>query len=313
MIVVALRPPCELVVRYFLPQIRARIAKILIEERGWKPAEVARVLKVTTSSIIKYKRIISENRWFDEEALNNFARRITALIITNSSHQDLIGALCKYCFSLRILGDICRVHRIQFPDLVNCSVCSVTLSEREEEAGERFEVIRQLHEALSLIATSSETLVHFVPEVRTNIVMALEDAESVTDVAAFPGRLTVVKNRIVAVSSPEFGGSKHMARILLEARRVDKSVRALMCIKYDRRVEEALRRLSLRAVYLEPSSRPRTMEDFSRALMESGPGLDVLVDKGGYGVEPVAYIFGKNAIDAVRKAIRVSATALRVK
>jgi hypothetical protein len=36
---------------------------------------------------------------------------------------------------------------------------------------------------------------------------------------------------------------------------------------------------------------------------------DVLIDEGGYGIEPATYVFGLTSVDAVSKAIRIAEKA----
>jgi predicted fused transcriptional regulator/phosphomethylpyrimidine kinase len=65
-----------------------------------------------------------------------------------------------------------------------------------------------------------------VPEVRSNLVYAREDARTPEDVVAVDGRITVVNGFPRAAGRPRFGASGHMARRLLELRRTDSTIRA---------------------------------------------------------------------------------------
>ena len=65
-----------------------------------------------------------------------------------------------------------------------------------------------------------------VPEVRTNLVYTRERAEGPEDVLAIDGRITVVDGRPRAAGRVRFGASSHMARLVIELRRMDPSVRA---------------------------------------------------------------------------------------
>jgi len=159
------------------------------------------------------------------------------------------------------------------------------------------------------IASSSE-MAKFVPEVRTNIVMSIKGAKTVLDVAGFPGRLSVVRDRIVAFAGPEFGASKHMAAILLSAHRENPKIRGLTCIRLSKEVERAVLEEGLRAVKAERPEGDRSSKPLVEAIAETKGRLDVLFDPGEVGVEPVAYVFGYDAIDAVRKAIRICRRAL---
>jgi hydroxymethylpyrimidine/phosphomethylpyrimidine kinase len=65
-----------------------------------------------------------------------------------------------------------------------------------------------------------------IPEVRTNLVYARERAKSREDVLAVDGRITVVEGLPRAAGRVKFGASSHMARLVIELRKVDPSVRA---------------------------------------------------------------------------------------
>src|SRR5208337_4004239 len=65
-----------------------------------------------------------------------------------------------------------------------------------------------------------------IPEVRSNLVYAKKGARTRDDVLAVDGRITVVQGMPRAAGKPRFGASSHMARLLIELRKVDPSVRA---------------------------------------------------------------------------------------
>lgn len=65
-----------------------------------------------------------------------------------------------------------------------------------------------------------------IPEVRSNLVYAKKGAVSRDDVLAVDGRITIIKGMPCAAGKPRFGASSHMARLLIELRKVDPSVRA---------------------------------------------------------------------------------------
>ena len=76
------------------------------------------------------------------------------------------------------------------------------------------------------ILESSQEFSRMIPEVRSNMVYARTDARNPGDVLAIDGRITVVSGMPRASGRPRFGASSHMARLLLELRKVDPSVRA---------------------------------------------------------------------------------------
>ena len=63
-----------------------------------------------------------------------------------------------------------------------------------------------------------------IPEVRTNLVYARSRAKTRDDVLAVDGRITVVGGMPRAGGRVRFGASSHMARLIIESRKVDPSI-----------------------------------------------------------------------------------------
>ncbi len=292
-----MRPPCESVVREFLPKIRAYVVKILVEEQGLSITEAAKLLNFSTVSASKYRRIISQPSTLEEEVLRNIADGIASVIRKEMGNPErVIQAICDFCRDLRASGGLCLLHRHHFSDLNYCSVCLRNSYWRVTKISEREKVLENLSEAFKILA-SIPSFIHLVPEVRTNIAMALKGARTIYDVAAFPGRITVVNNRLFAASKPAFGASRFLSRILLNTLKVDSSKRGIICIKYSKGVEEALRRLKLKISYVKQGG--NNVAKLSSVFKEDYIP-DVIADLGGYGVEPVIYLFAEDAVKAAQ-------------
>ncbi len=65
-----------------------------------------------------------------------------------------------------------------------------------------------------------------IPEVRSNLVYACTYAEKKKDVLAVDGRITVVQQMPRAAGRVCFGASSHMARLIIEIRRADPTIKA---------------------------------------------------------------------------------------
>ena len=298
-----MRPPCELVVKYLLPQIRSRIARYLIEEEKWKPADVAKALGVTPASILKYRKIILQNKFFDEDILDNFSSDLAFKIAKNElSDEEFLRNLCKFCLDLRVYGETCKIHRKITPSLANCKICSKIYEFSIKLTTEKEKILSNIKEALNIAKRFEEKVLKYIPEVRTNIVMAKENASSINDVAAFPGRITIVKNKLAVFSEPEFGASKFLSKVLLEIMKKNPKIKALTCIKYLENMEKSLVKLGIKYTILSKPLRKDTIW----ILEEEFNGYEeVLIDKGGLGIEPVMYILGVNAIEVVKKAVKI--------
>ena len=53
-----MRPPCEIVVNTILPNVRAELVKVLIEEYGLRQVDVATMLDITQASVSQYRTLI---------------------------------------------------------------------------------------------------------------------------------------------------------------------------------------------------------------------------------------------------------------
>ena len=130
------------------------------------------------------------------------------------------------------------------------------------------------------------------------------------EVAAIPGRIVRVKNAARALGQPEFGVSRHMARILLLVRRKKRDVRASINLKFDSRMARSLKTLGLRVLevgeYTRTGNGDPTAEALSRKLAGAKGEFDVVADPGGNGIEPNVYLFAGSALDVARQAIQIA-------
>ncbi|MGQ4891510.1 MAG: thiamine-phosphate synthase family protein [Candidatus Njordarchaeia archaeon] len=296
-----MRPPCEYVVKTYLPQVRARIVRNLVEEHGWKTSEVAHVLQITVTSALKYKRILNEKTEISEDVLERVAREATELILSKkATPEKFIELICRNCMVHRIGGDICKMHRAMLPNLETCQACAHVFNMLTGETNERIEVIANIKNAF-LMLQQIENFDKLIPQVRTNIVMATPEAKSVEDVAGFPGRLTTLKGKLFAAVTPEFNASKHLASTLLKAKQIDSKIKSVICIKYSEEILSAIQKLKLKKIIFD-REKFSNLDEFILTLNEIP---DVIIDKGAVGVEPIIYVFGENAMNAAEKILKI--------
>ncbi|MGQ4914694.1 MAG: thiamine-phosphate synthase family protein [Candidatus Asgardarchaeia archaeon] len=302
-----MRLPCEVSIREFLPFIRAKIAKILIEEYKWRQHDVADALWISQATVSKYKKILKQKTRIPESVISRIATYWGHKIATKQYNPlEFIGNICHTCYKMRIEGEICRIHKALYPYLEdqNCNVCATEFLNRYEETGERIEVLNDLRDALNLM-TSSSKIVKYIPEVRTNIVRAIDNPQDISDIAAFPGRITVHKNEILALSRPEFGASTHMASILMAVNQKDPKLRAITCIKYTPEIDRVIKNSYKNALKIRRHMQESDIDIINRDIKKLDRAPEVIIDLGGVGIEPVVYIFGSTAKEAVSKAIRI--------
>lgn len=175
---------------------------------------------------------------------------------------------------------------------------------------DRYRVIRMLNEAVKRIE-KMEGLERFIPEVRSNLVMAVSYPRGLEDVAGFPSRIAPYRGRVKAFSKPEFGASKHVARAVLELIRLDGNLKAGMNIRYSEEMVEACRSLGFRIGFYDRREEPPEVKrregatipwGIRRAWENAGrKTLDIIYHLGDWGKEPMILVLGKDALDVVDK------------
>jgi len=104
---------------------------------------------------------------------------------------------------------------------------------------------------LELAARSLMALPGFeqlIPEVGANIAFAKPRPEKPEDVAAIDGRLIKTRRGVRVCGKPTFGASRHLARVLIEASRINPNMRAAISVKPDPAFLEALRGIGINPV-----------------------------------------------------------------
>ena len=302
------RTPLYLITDYLLPQFRILIAKRLRDE-GYSQSRIAHLLGVSQPAVKGYLST-SEREALDrlkeyglsDEEINASVEELTR-VITSS---DLPNAM-RYVtvWGLRVLSTLklCDFHRVLDPEIPrDCDVCKYIYLKDELE---------ELSEAVSLLST--ELVTPLIPQVLSNLAYAKDNAESISDVAAFEGRITKVKGVPRPASLPSWGASVHLAKVLLKVRKRDRSVRAVMNVKYDEAVEQAVKMLNLKFVKVGPQDKADDDSIAEEIFRLYSPGTDVVFHVGGLGLEPVTYVFGRNPLDVVRKVLDIAKVYAEIK
>lgn len=120
---------CELVNAIILPSVRAWIAREAIENFGMKQKDVAEYLGITKAAVsqyIKRKRGNIELGEMERKHLAPLIEDVVKKIASNKiSEFELMKALCKVCYHLRISLTLCKLHTTIEPELkdVKCKLC----------------------------------------------------------------------------------------------------------------------------------------------------------------------------------------------
>ncbi len=290
-----MRIPSLYIAEELMPFIRARIAERLYS-KGMKQGEIARYLGTTQTMVSKYlagnyKSPPSDVRKILEPVIDEVAE----FLALGGDKAEGIAMLSKKLMDMMKSEALCRDYAKYAG--VSKEACLRILRQETE----RFNVLHSLQLAVNRI---SELMAPLIPEVRSNFVYSIEDPKNFNDVAAIPGRITAVGGRAFALP-PEFGASKFMAGLIIRISKTRKDVRSAINIKYDERIEKALKKAGLKVMRVKTGgmSREEAIERIVRTFL--GTDSDAVIDEGGEGVEPLVYIFGRNPMEVVDKIKRI--------
>lgn len=128
LLVDVMRPPCETVVKFILPALRALIAKRLIEEHNFSQVVVARKLGTTQAAISQYLRskrgakVISELEGLSEI---RFLLDDISMELSRENYDPIavMEKFCKLCTVIRRTGFLCDLHKVKVEFNRECNLC----------------------------------------------------------------------------------------------------------------------------------------------------------------------------------------------
>lgn len=295
-----MRLPDEIVVESFLPTFRSMLASEL-DTRGLTQQEIADHLGVSQPAVSKYVagEVGVEQRFVEDPRTRDAAVRIA----DGLAGGDLTGfdALAETLALVRALedrGPVCEIHERDMPALQGLG-CDLCVRGHDSGALDENEVLHDVREAVRRFR-NLEGAVDHVPNVGSNICRALGGAEGVDDVAGVPGRIYTMRGRIHVPSNPEFGASENVANAVLEAAAVNPGVRGALNLATSEMLLDTAASLGLEAVEFDPEYEGRWRRLQEKFGKEGVPA--VAYHRGAFGIEPVLYVFGETAVDAVERA-----------
>ncbi|HOI71318.1 MAG TPA: thiamine-phosphate synthase family protein [Methanobacterium sp.] len=169
----------------------------------------------------------------------------------------------------------------------------------------------QVHQGL-IILQSSKHMAELIPEVRSNLVMAREDAGVIDDVVGIPGRITTVDGNVKAFTMPEWGASSHMARMVLEVMKHDPERRCALNLRYNTVVIEICEKLGLKVSSYNRREEPEEQHKIEgktvswgveQAISSLGEVPDIIYHTGDWGKEPIIALIGHDPVEVASMAV----------
>lgn len=172
---------------------------------------------------------------------------------------------------------------------------------------DRYKVLENVMEAISkLLETDFADL---IPQVGSNIGMAIAKPENTRDVAAIEGRIIKLGDSVEVVGCVKFGASDHIARIILAAMQSDDRMRSAINLRYDEQILSICKKLGFEIGHFDRKKEPegvKTMDwGISNVIKRQKRVPDLVYDKGGVGKEPMIRMLGTSATGVVSKVIKV--------
>jgi predicted fused transcriptional regulator/phosphomethylpyrimidine kinase len=169
-----------------------------------------------------------------------------------------------------------------------------------EEGQEQRALLRRLEWAAGRLDV--RRIEHSVPAVGLNIASCGEGATSISEVAAFPGRITLVDGALRHHETPSFGSSNHLASVLLSTHALDSSKVSILNIRPPLgengvdtdRVKQACKQLGYNF-----SLAPKGSVD------SQANRIDILLDIGDFGWEPTLYVLAHNPLDLIDRTHQI--------
>ncbi len=174
--------------------------------------------------------------------------------------------------------------------------------------------IHNVQKAVKLLEKSPEVAA-LIPEVRSNIVMATEGAETIEQVVGIPGRITTINGLPKAFMEPDFMSSSHMARLVLSIMKYDPQKKSALNLKYEPILLEICEKLGLKISSYNRAYEPREVKEFEggtipwgveTAINKLGTVPDVIYHTGAWGKEPMICLVGSNALEVAKMAVCIA-------
>ncbi len=286
-------PPCVLLIEEALPEIRKRVSKEMYSS-GSNQVEISRLLGVSQAMVSKYLKediIISTHM---EDYIENLCCDLTVTALSNGNRLDMTSKFCEACLIMKsrnVINDA-YIERTGY-DLPEISCFRIEADKNVSR------VIDELVKALDYL--NRHPIIDLIPAVKINIASIIEDPDGGYKVVAFPGRLTYVDGKLIAIKTPEINASNHLSSIICAVRKNNPGINSIMNVAFNEDIGSALERMMMKVFYLDRKvSDP--LEELGRTDLN---GYNYIVDPGDFGIEPCLYVLGNSSLSVTARAVKI--------
>ena len=265
----------------WLSRLHMQLAREL-RGQGWSQMNIAAMLGTTQSTVSRQyqKPVTTLPGSADELAVDGWAKEIAGGLLSVGQNEELLRQ--RFIVEFQFTGN--QVLRFDK---------TLTGLDLEVDQNEHA-LIRRLEWAIGRL--DARTVMPVLPNVGMNIAACLQTATTVAEVAAVPGKITSVDGELRTHGKPQFGSSKHLAEMLLEAKKIDSDKCAIINIRPPGDYEGT----DIDAVQEACNQLGWSLADADRNGIEhSESEVDVILDIGDFGWEPSLYVLGASPLEVV--------------
>ena len=177
---------------------------------------------------------------------------------------------------------------------------------------ERYDISQRVLRAVEVL--KDHCIGELIPEVQSNIGFGVENASTLDDVIGFPARIVKCGKNILIPSPPRFGGSRHVADIVLTVMQFDSSKRAVMNIKYNTDLIKVCKSLKFSLASFDRAKEPKKVRILEGSSLEWGTAFsirkcgfvpDIIFDKGGMRKEEMIRVVAEDIESLVGKILKI--------
>lgn len=265
----------------WLERLHMQLARNL-RAADWSQAEIADMLGSTQSTISRmaHRNLPSMAGTSDESTIDGWAHEISMALrqLGPKSKPSRTRFVMEIAFAP---GQVLRFDK---------SLTGTDLDSDQEQTA----LLKRLEWAVSRIDVNKLKLQ--MPAVGMNIACCLESSRSTAEVAAFPGKVTIVNNKLRHHETPSFGASHHLANMLLDARIHDSGKAAILNIHPGNDKD---------AIELMCEDLDLNLTFAPKGELVPHQGIDIILDEGAFGWEPALYILAHNPLELVDRMHKI--------
>lgn len=270
----------------WVTRIHMIVAKNLLSS-DWSQAEVAMILGTTQSTISRQiqRPLPGLSGSADEITVDKWADELSKALVLSGPSAEIVRQ--RFVTEFQLTGN--QILRF------DTTLTGMDLDEDQVKTA----LLRRLEWSCNRL--SLDIIGEYLPAVGMNIAACTGGAESAADVCAFPGRLAAVSGIIKPIEPAAYGASKHLASVLLQARKQDSDKGAILNLR------PLMKRAGETEVNQKSIAKACGSLEWASAtairgkLAQDADFVDVIIDAGDFGWEPTLYILANNPLELVER------------